>query len=99
MNELTKTGAVAAAKQLRKDLDAVLQNLKAEKSDLRKLGGTECEDHGEAMAQITLSQRDLENAIMRLGMTLKAIGNPNPYPESYNPASPVVEPTADGLKL
>ena len=23
----------------------------------------------------------------------------NPYPQSYNPESPVIEPTADGLKL
>ena len=43
---------------------------------------------------------------MWLGMDLKAINeeNPspetaNPYPQSYNPASPVIEPTADGLKL
>lgn len=32
-------------------------------------------------------------------MDLKRIGNPNPYPESYNPESSKVEPTADGLKL
>jgi hypothetical protein len=57
------------------------------------------EDIDEAIAQHTLSTRDLESCIMRQGMALKYIGNPSPYPESYNPASPVVEPTADGLKL
>jgi hypothetical protein len=109
----------------------------------------------EAIAQHTISIRDLESAIMRQGMLLKAIGNPagvpvssspeergraayekycaairaqnteiddwdaaediekeawiaafgsepttgGPYPQSYNPNSPVVEPTADNLKL
>lgn len=57
------------------------------------------DDQSEAIAQHTLSIRDLESAIMRQGMALKYIGNPNPYPESYNPASSVVKPTADGLKL
>lgn len=33
-------------------------------------------------------------------MDLKDIGEtPNPYPHSYDPSSPVIEPTADGLKL
>ena len=41
----------------------------------------------------------LKEAIMWLGMELKRIGAPNPYPQSYNPDSTVVEPTADGLKL
>jgi hypothetical protein len=30
---------------------------------------------------------------------LKRLGNPTPYPHSYDPASNVVEPPADGLKL
>lgn len=57
------------------------------------------DDQGEAIAQHTLSIRDLESAIMRQGMALKYVGNPDPYPNSKNPASPVVEPTADGLKM
>lgn len=56
-------------------------------------------DSGEAVAQHVLSIRDLESAIMRQGMALKYIGTPNPYPSSKDPSSPVVEPTADGLKL
>jgi len=45
-----------------------------------------------------------QEAIMWLGMDLKRInveygGAENPYPESYNPTSPVIEPTADGLKM
>lgn len=57
------------------------------------------DDQVEAIAQHTLSIRDLESAIMRQGMALKYVGNPDPYPNSKNPASSVVEPTADGLKL
>jgi len=48
----------------------------------------------------SLAITKIQEAIMWLGMDLKAIGeSPNPYPESYNPESPVIEPTADGLKL
>jgi hypothetical protein len=41
----------------------------------------------------------LQEAIMWLGMDLKRLNEPNPYPHSYDPTSPVVDPTADGLKL
>lgn len=36
---------------------------------------------------------------MWLGMDLKRIGTPDPYPESKDPSSLKVEPTADGLKM
>ena len=106
---MTKLEAIAAAKQFRKDADELLQRMKDHKKSLcipnrpSVPDGEPWEgwgdDQGEAIAQHTLSIRDLESCIMRQGMALKYIGNPNPYPESYNPASPVVEPTADGLKL
>jgi len=70
--------AIAETKQFRKDLDAVLQNIKAAPRKGRER---------------------LLAAIMWLGMDLKDIGAPNPYPHSYDPTSPVIEPTADGLKL
>jgi hypothetical protein len=41
----------------------------------------------------------VQEAIMWMGMDLKRLGTPNPYPHSYDPSSPVVEPTADNLKL
>lgn len=41
----------------------------------------------------------LVNATMWLGQTLNRLNQPNPYPESKNPASPVIEPAADGLKF
>lgn len=47
----------------------------------------------------SLAITKLQESIMWLGMDLKRLGAPNPYPHSYDPSSPVVEPTADGLKL
>lgn len=97
---MTKLEAIAASKQFRKDADELLQRMKEHKNRLREyLAVGACEDPSEVIAQHTLSIRDLESAIMRQGMALKYIGNPDPYPESRNPESPVVEPTADGLKL
>lgn len=36
---------------------------------------------------------------MWLGMNLKRLGEVDPYPQSRNPESSQIEPTADGLKL
>ena len=70
-------------KQLRKDLDALLQKLQeADKSRERSLAITK-----------------IQEAIMWLGMDLKRLGTANPYPESKNPESLRIEPTADGLKM
>jgi hypothetical protein len=100
---LTKTAAVATSKTFRQGLDKILQEMKAFTGTLRAACNGEAqnvaEDPGEAIAQHIISTRDLESAIMRQGMVLKNIGNPDPYPQSRNPESPVVEPTADGLKL
>ena len=74
---------VKKIKQCRVELDAALQNV-------RNLDS--CRESSIAITKI-------QEAIMWLGMDLKRIGNPNPYPESYNPESSKVEPTADGLKL
>lgn len=74
---------VKKIKQCRVELDAALQNV-------RNLDS--CRESSIAITKI-------QEAIMWLGMDLKRIGNDNPYPESYNPESTVVEPTADGLKL
>jgi hypothetical protein len=71
-------------KQLRKDLDVQLQVLK---NSIRKSRNR------------SLAITHLEDTIMRLGMDLKELNEPNPYPSSYDPSSPKIEPTADGLKL
>ena len=47
----------------------------------------------------SLAITNIQQAIMWLGMDLKALGEANPYPQSYNPSNEVVEPTADGLKM
>jgi hypothetical protein len=98
---MTKDEAIQTAKQFRKDADDLLQRMKAHKRELVKsmAGNDVSSDMGEVIAQHVLSMRDLESCIMRQGMTLKYVGQPDPYPQSYNPANTVVEPTADGLKL
>lgn len=81
---------VANTKQFRKDLDEILQRIKG--------SGRGCRER-------SLSITKIQEAIMWLGMDLKAMKDegisdaPNPYPNSYNPGSPVIEPTADNLKL
>jgi hypothetical protein len=76
--------AIAETKQLRKDLDEHLQQLKASARKSRPR---------------SIAQTKLEEAIMWLGMDLKELGTPDPYPQSRNPESPRIEPTADGLKM
>jgi hypothetical protein len=98
--------SIADTKQFRQDLDATLQRLKkaTDHTDMPSkgiapvLGVRDSEERRIAINKI-------QEAIMWLGMDLKAINekypnsSPNPYPESYNPQSPTIEPTADGLKL
>ena len=82
-------GEVRFDKILRAGIDAQLQSLKAAKPSRER----------------SLAITKLQEAVMWLGMDLKRISeeNPgqyaNPYPESYNPESKHVAPTADGLKL
>ena len=70
-------------KFLRKQLDENLQTLKALPASRER----------------ALAITKLQEAIMWLGMDLKRLGNENPYPHSYDPTSPVVDPTAEGLTL
>jgi len=74
---------VKADKLLRVGLDAQLQNLKG------------C--HGSRERSLAITK--VQEAIMWLGMDLKRLNEPNPYPNSYNPANSIIEPTADGLKM
>jgi hypothetical protein len=80
--------AVADTKRTRQELDRVLQNLR-----LR------CQATSRISRERNLAITKIQEAIMWLGMDLKDLNEPNPYPESYNPSSPKIEPTADGLKL
>lgn len=71
-------------KRWRKELDAVLQEIKGSTRNSRE-------------RSLTITK--IQEAVMWLGMDLKDLGAANPYPNSYNPDNTIVEPTADGLKL
>ena len=99
---MNKEQAIITSKQFRKEADDLLQRMKAHGLQLRAIGSVSAEgfeDHPEVIAQHILSTRDLESCIMRQGMALKYIGNPNPYPNSKDPSNTIVEPTSDGLKM
>ena len=70
-------------KELRRDLDALLQKLK--------------EAYGSRERSLAITK--IQEAIMWLGMDLKRLGEENPYPESKDPSSLKIEPTADGLVM
>ena len=70
-------------KALRRDLDEGLQALKAAPKSRER----------------SLSITKLQESIMWLGMDLKRLNEPNPYPNSKNPENTIIDPTADGLKL
>lgn len=70
-------------KQARKDLDAILQEIKKRQSSRER----------------SLTITKLQESIMWLGMDLKRLNEQNPYPNSYNPENTKIAPTADGLKL
>ena len=75
---------VVADKQLRKDIDQHIQQVKALPASRER----------------SLAVTKLQEAVMWLGMDLKRLGTPNPYPSSKDPGTgATVEPTADGLKL
>lgn len=84
MEEQPLNPDVVETKQLRKNLDIQLQILKNAERKSRER---------------SISITKLQEAIMWLGMDLKEIGETNPYPQSYNPDSHVIEKTADDLKL
>ncbi len=75
---------VVANKTLRKAIDEHIQGV-------RKLPPS-----GERALAITR----LQEGVMWLGMDLKRLNEPNPYPSSKDPKTGAkIEPTADGLNL
>lgn len=70
-------------KQLRVDLDVQLQKLKGLSVSRER----------------ALSITKLQEGIMWLGMDLKRLNEPNPYPDSYNPENSDIAPTSDGMKM
>ena len=77
-------GEVVDTKQLRKDIDGIIQRVK-------KLYKTR---------EVSLAITKLQEGVMWLGMHLKGLGEEDPYPSSKDPSTGTkIEPTADGLKL
>ena len=74
---------IIANKALRRDIDAIIQRIKALPQSAERL----------------LSTTKLQEGVMWLGMDLKRLAAPDPYPNSKDPSNAKVEPTADGLKL
>lgn len=74
---------IKSDKKLRKEIDEIIQEVK-------NLPGSR---------ERSLAITKLQEAVMWLGMDLKRIGTPDPYPESKDPSSNRIEPTADGLKM
>ena len=75
---------VPAIKQLRKDIDDVIQRVR----DLQT-----CDE-------VNLVITKLQEAIMWLGMDLKRLNQDNPYPSSKDASTGTkIEPTADNLKF
>jgi hypothetical protein len=74
---------VKADKELRVGIDSQLQALKSLSPSRER----------------ALAVTKLQEAIMWLGMDLKRLAEPNPYPNSYDASNAIVDKTADGLKL
>lgn len=78
------TTEIPTIKQLRKDIDDVIQKVK----------------NLDSCRETDICITKLQEAVMWLGMDLKRLDEPNPYPSSKDPSTGTkVEPTADGLKL
>ena len=75
---------IPKVKQLRKDIDDVIQRVK-------KL---------DSCKEVSICVTKLQEAVMWLGMDLKRINDTNPYPSSKDPSTGTkIEPTSDNLKL
>lgn len=90
--------AVVFIKTNRVALDSILQVLKDTVSFEIILAADVVKENTRiesGIEQQVLAIRDLESAIMRLGMVLKSIRVENPYPNSYKPENAVVDKTSD----
>lgn len=74
---------VVENKQLRKDTDDIIQRIKSLPPSRER----------------SLAITKLQEGVMWLGMDLKRLNEPNPYPNSKDPSNDIIEPTADGLKF
>lgn len=83
-SELKEMSNVQKIKQLRQDGDSLIQRVKSLPPS----------------RELSLVVTKLQEGVMWLGMELKRMNEPNPYPSSKDPnTGDKIEPTADGLKL
>lgn len=81
---MERTEEIVANKQLRKDIDEKIQQVK----------------ELPASRERALAITKLQEAVMWLGMDLKRLNDTNPYPSSKDPSTgDKIESTADGLKF
>lgn len=79
-----ETSQIVRIKELRQSIDSIIQKVK----------------NLESCRETSICITKLQEAVMWLGMDLKRLGNPNPYPGSKDSNSgDIVHPTADGLKF
>lgn len=84
MENMTHEDEVVFNKDMRKQIDEILQMVKLAPSSRER----------------SLAITKLQEAVMWLGMDLKRLNEPNPYPSSKDPSTgSKIEPTADGLKM
>lgn len=84
LDDMTHEDEVMFDKDMRKQIDEILQMVKIAPGSRER----------------SLAITKLQEAIMWLGMDLKRLNEPNPYPSSKDPSTgSKIEPTADGLKL
>ena len=75
---------VQKVKECRKEIDFQIQRVKSL----------------QPTRETSLSITKLQEAVMWLGMELKRLNEPNPYPSSKDPSTgDKIEPTADNLKF
>lgn len=100
---------VADTKTFRRDIDGIIQRIKNVTTlDPNTQGpdGKPAQPIGyRSSRERSIAITKLQEAVMWLGMDLKALAeeNPgllaNPYPSSKDPSTAKIEPTADGLKM
>ncbi|MBP3201285.1 MAG: hypothetical protein J6M39_06520 [Lachnospiraceae bacterium] len=78
---LHEENQITMSKQVRIDIDDILRRV----------------NNMEVSRETNLVTTKLQEAIMWMGMNLKQLGNPNPYPNSRNTNNTKVDKTADGL--
>lgn len=88
-------------KELRRDIDAIIQRLKLHSEAWMPSTPPE---QARKSRERSIVVTKLQEAVMWLGMDLKAIndesgGAENPYPHSKDPSNTIIDKTADGLKL